>query len=120
VRLCLKKKRIKKRSQAWWCTSVIPAPGRLWQEDCKFEDSLSYIARPCLTERRKERNERGRERKKGREEGRKKGREEGGRTGRKGGRKEGRKGGRKEGGKEGKQIRSPAKVSLLASECSVD
>jgi hypothetical protein len=71
VRLCLKKKRIKKRSQAWWCTSVIPAPGRLWQEDCKFEDSLSYIARPCLTERRKERNERGRERKKGREEGRK-------------------------------------------------
>jgi hypothetical protein len=29
----------------WWCSSVIPALRRLNHE---FQDSLSYIARPCL------------------------------------------------------------------------
>jgi hypothetical protein len=27
---------------------VIPPPGRLKQEDCKFKASPGYIARPCL------------------------------------------------------------------------
>jgi hypothetical protein len=29
------------RSQAWWCTPVIPALGRLRREDGKFQDSLA-------------------------------------------------------------------------------
>jgi hypothetical protein len=28
---------------AWWYKPVIPALGRLRQEDCKFEASLDYI-----------------------------------------------------------------------------
>jgi hypothetical protein len=32
----------------WWFTLVIPAFGRVRQENCKFKANLSYIARPCL------------------------------------------------------------------------
>jgi hypothetical protein len=32
----------------WWLTPVIPALGKLRQEDCKVEASLSYRVRPCL------------------------------------------------------------------------
>jgi hypothetical protein len=35
-------------SWAWWFTSVIPALGRLRQEDDKFEVSQGYISRPYL------------------------------------------------------------------------
>jgi hypothetical protein len=31
------------------CRTVIPASGRLRQEDLKFSASLGYIVRPCLT-----------------------------------------------------------------------
>jgi hypothetical protein len=34
--------------------SVIPALGRLRQEDFKFKTSLGYIARWCLTEMKKD------------------------------------------------------------------
>jgi hypothetical protein len=30
--------------------SIIPAPGRLRQEDLKFKANLVYIGRPCLKE----------------------------------------------------------------------
>jgi hypothetical protein len=33
----------------WWCTPVIPAFGRLRQEDHKLKFSLGYIAKPRLT-----------------------------------------------------------------------
>jgi hypothetical protein len=35
---------------------VIPACGKLRQEDCEFEASLSSIARACLKKKKKERN----------------------------------------------------------------
>jgi hypothetical protein len=36
----------------WWHISVIPAFGRLKQEDHEFEDSLGYIVRTCLLKKR--------------------------------------------------------------------
>jgi hypothetical protein len=35
-------------SQAWWYTPVIPALGRLRQEDHDFEASLGYRRTRCL------------------------------------------------------------------------
>jgi hypothetical protein len=32
----------------WWCTPVIPAGGRLRQEDFEFKDSLGKIEVPHL------------------------------------------------------------------------
>jgi hypothetical protein len=34
------------KSRVCWYMPIIPAVGRLRQEYCKFEVSLSYIARP--------------------------------------------------------------------------
>jgi hypothetical protein len=36
------------QSQAWWHMPVIPALGRLRQEDCEFEVYLNYIVKPYL------------------------------------------------------------------------
>jgi hypothetical protein len=38
----------KLQSWTWWFMAVIPAFGKLRQEDFKFESSLYYIARPYL------------------------------------------------------------------------
>jgi hypothetical protein len=35
--------------QVWWYTTIIPTLGSLKQEKLKFETSLDYIERPCLT-----------------------------------------------------------------------
>jgi hypothetical protein len=34
-----------------WCTSVIPALGRVGQEHFEFKASLRYTRRPCLKEK---------------------------------------------------------------------
>jgi hypothetical protein len=43
-----KKEKNSQRGQAWWYTPVIPALGRLRQEDLEFEASMDYIAKPNL------------------------------------------------------------------------
>jgi hypothetical protein len=54
-RECLKQNRTNKQKkktlvirQAWWCTPVIPALGRLRQEGHEFEVSQGYVVRPRL------------------------------------------------------------------------
>jgi hypothetical protein len=37
----------KKYWGTWWFTSIIPALGRLRQEDLEFKVSLDYPTRPC-------------------------------------------------------------------------
>jgi hypothetical protein len=36
--------------RAWWCTTVIPALGRLRQEDLEFKASLGYIQKQLVFE----------------------------------------------------------------------
>jgi hypothetical protein len=36
------------KNQEWWCTPVIPAFGRLRQEDLEFKANVGYIVSPCL------------------------------------------------------------------------
>jgi hypothetical protein len=43
----------KKNSWARWCTPIIPALGRLRQEDHEFKASLGYTQKPCLKKRKK-------------------------------------------------------------------
>jgi hypothetical protein len=38
----------------WWYIPVIPALGKLRQEDCKLEASLYYKVRPCLKKKQRE------------------------------------------------------------------
>jgi hypothetical protein len=37
----------------WWHILVIPTIKKLRLEDCAFETSLGYIARPCLKKKKK-------------------------------------------------------------------
>jgi hypothetical protein len=46
--LCLSSIVANEKPSALWYISIIPALGRLRQEDCKFVTRLGYIARPCL------------------------------------------------------------------------
>jgi hypothetical protein len=43
--------------QAWWCTPVTSALGRLRQENCEFKASLGYIVRPCLQKKKKQKKQ---------------------------------------------------------------
>jgi hypothetical protein len=38
----------------WWCTSEIPALGKLKQKDPEFKDSLGYMERPKTLPQNKE------------------------------------------------------------------
>jgi hypothetical protein len=54
----------------WCCIPVIPAFGRLREENHKFKATLGYIVRPCQREREREREKKergGRERERRRE-----------------------------------------------------
>jgi hypothetical protein len=55
------------QSQVWWCTSIIPALRRLWQEDHEFQASLDPGERERERERKRGRKGEGEE-EKGREE----------------------------------------------------
>jgi hypothetical protein len=44
-------------SWEWWYMSIIPALGRLRQEDHELEASLGYIVRPCLKKRKRKKSE---------------------------------------------------------------
>jgi hypothetical protein len=35
----------------WWCTPVIPAPGRLRQEDLKFRVRMGYITKDTVSKK---------------------------------------------------------------------
>jgi hypothetical protein len=51
-------KNIKKiLNHVWWCTPVIPAFGRLRQEDHEFKASLGHIARLCLKKKDKKKSQ---------------------------------------------------------------
>jgi hypothetical protein len=43
-------------SPVWWGASVIPALGRLRQDDCIFKASLRSTGRPCLKNNYKKKN----------------------------------------------------------------
>jgi hypothetical protein len=48
------------QSQKWWCMPGISALGRLRQEDCKFQASLSYMKPYPKKERKERKGRRGR------------------------------------------------------------
>jgi hypothetical protein len=56
-----------------WCTPVIPAFGKLRQEDCEFQASLCNVARPYQKKKKDKKEERREGRKKGKKEGTKEG-----------------------------------------------
>jgi hypothetical protein len=37
-----------KRGWVWWSMPIIPAFGRLRQEDPEFKTRMGYVVRPCL------------------------------------------------------------------------
>jgi hypothetical protein len=46
-------KKDKEINRAWWGMSIIPAPKKYRQEDCKLEASLGYILRSCVKKKKK-------------------------------------------------------------------
>jgi hypothetical protein len=55
---CLFDKGGRKGKRGLVALAIIPALGRLRQEHCKFEASLSCITRPCLKQKRKKKRTR--------------------------------------------------------------
>jgi hypothetical protein len=53
-----------KFGRAWWYTSLIPALGKLRQEDVEFKASLYYIVRACRKGREERRGRGGEQRRK--------------------------------------------------------